>query len=148
MANLKELLEKATSASGAKDYQTAFEIWKSLAEQRNAEAQFNLGRMYSYGRGVKQNHKEAVKWYRLSAEQGDADAQFNLGLMYHKGQGVLQDYVLSHMWFNLAGINGDKSAVKNRDMIGERMSPSQIREAQQLARSREVVPTCCRTGTC
>ena len=42
MDNLKEILEKAKSASGAKDYQTAFEIWKSLAEQRNAEAQINL----------------------------------------------------------------------------------------------------------
>ena len=48
MDNLKEILEKAKSAFGAKDQQTAFEIWKSLAEQRNAEAQFNLGRMYSY----------------------------------------------------------------------------------------------------
>ena len=72
MDNLKEILEKAKSAFGAKDYQTAFEIWKSLAEQRNAEAQFNLGRMYSYGRGVKLNHKKAIKWYLLSAEQGDA----------------------------------------------------------------------------
>ena len=42
MGNLKEILEKAKSASGAKDYQTAFEIWKSLAEQGNAEAQINL----------------------------------------------------------------------------------------------------------
>ena len=81
MGNLKEILEKAKSASGAKDYQTAFEIWKSLAEQRNAEAQFNLGRMYSYGRGVKQNHKEAVKWYQLAGEQGNAEAQINLDLL-------------------------------------------------------------------
>ena len=43
MGNLKEILEKAKSASGAKDYQTACEIWKSLAEQGNAEAQINLG---------------------------------------------------------------------------------------------------------
>jgi len=59
MDNLKEILEKAKSAFGAKDYHTAFEIWKSLAEQGNTEAQFNLGRMYSYGRGVKQNHKKS-----------------------------------------------------------------------------------------
>ena len=81
MDNLKEILEKAKSAFGAKDYQTAFEIWKSLAEQRNAEAQFNLGRMYSYGRGVKQNNKKAVKWYQLAGEQGNAEAQINLDLL-------------------------------------------------------------------
>ena len=81
MNNLEDILEKAKSAFGAKDYQTAFEIWKSLAEQRNAEAQFNLGRMYSYGRGVKENHKKAVKWYQLAAEQGNAEAQINLDLL-------------------------------------------------------------------
>ena len=66
MDNLKEILEKAKSAFGAKDYQTAFEIWKSLAEQRNAEAQFNLGRMYAYGRGVPQDYKEPVNWWGLA----------------------------------------------------------------------------------
>lgn len=81
MNNLEDILEKAKSAFGAKDYQTAFEIWKSLAEQRNAEAQFNLGRMYSYGRGVKENHKKAVKWYQLAGEQGNAEAQINLDLL-------------------------------------------------------------------
>ena len=82
MNNLEDILEKAKSAFGAKDYQTAFEIWKSLAEQRNAEAQFNLGRMHHNGLGVKQDHKEAVKWYQLAGEQGNAEAQFNLGRMH------------------------------------------------------------------
>jgi len=115
MDNLKEILEKAKSAFGAKDYQTAFEIWKSLAEQRNAEAQINLGRMYANGRGVSQDYKEAVKWYQLAGEQGDTDAQFNLGVMYDEGQGVDQDYVLAHMWYNLAGSSGNKDSTKNKN---------------------------------
>ena len=113
MDNLKEILEKAKSASGAKDYQTAFEIWKSLAEQRNAEAQFNLGRMYSYGRGVKQNHKKAVKWYQLAGEQGNAEAQFNCGLMYHNGLGVKQDHKEAVKWLELAGELGNAEAQIN-----------------------------------
>ena len=84
MNNLEDILEKAKSAFGAKDYQTAFEIWKSLAEQGNAEAQINLGRMYANGRGVKQNHQEAVKWYLLAGEQGNAEAQINLDLLLKK----------------------------------------------------------------
>ena len=56
-------------------------------------------------------------------------------VMYDNGQGVLQDYALAHMWFNLSGINGDKSAVKNRDIIEKRMSPSQIEKAQEMARN-------------
>ena len=135
MGNLKEILEKAKSAFGTKDYQTAFEIWKSLAEQGNAEAQFNLGRMYSYGRGVKENHKKAVKWYQFAGEQGDADAQFNLGLMYDEGQGVDQDYVLAHMWANLGASNGSKDAMKGRNIVEKKMTKQQIEKAQEMARN-------------
>ena len=48
--------------------------------------------MYDNGRGVLQDYKEAVKWYRLAAEQGNANAQYNLGVMYDNGEGVPQDY--------------------------------------------------------
>ena len=51
-------------------------LWYQVAaEQGDASAQFNLGLMYEYGRGVPQNYSEAVKWYRLAAEQGDASAR-------------------------------------------------------------------------
>ena len=56
-------------------------------------------------------------------------------VMYDNGQGVLQDYALAHMWFNLSGSNGNKQAVKNRDIVEERMSPSQIEKAQDMARN-------------
>ena len=54
--------------------------WCTLAaEQENAAAQYNLGNMYSKGRGVPQDAKTALKWYTLAAEQGIAPAQFSLG---------------------------------------------------------------------
>jgi hypothetical protein len=34
--------------------------------------------MFHEGQGVKQDYKEAVKWYTKAAEQGDVDAQHNL----------------------------------------------------------------------
>ena len=39
------------------------------------------------------------------------------------------------MWFNLSGSNGFKGAVHNRDIIEEVMTPSQIEEAQRMARN-------------
>ena len=54
--------------------------------------------------------------------------------MYAKGRAVPQDYVLAHMWWNLAAAQGDKDAAKNRDIIGKRMTRTQIAEAQRLAR--------------
>ena len=66
--------------------------WKPLAEQGFAQSQTNLGLMYGKDQGVKQNYKEAVKWYQVAAEQGLAQAQHNLGVMYGRGQGVAKDY--------------------------------------------------------
>ncbi len=38
------------------------------------------------------------------------------------------------MWFNIAGSSGDKDAVSIRDIVAERMTPSQLETAQTLAR--------------
>ena len=127
--------QDATDAYKRKDYETAYKLILPLAEQGNADAQFNLGLTYDNGRGVPQDYKEAVKWYRLSAEQGNASAQYNLALKYEEGQGVPQDYVLAHMWWNISGVNGDKDAVKNRNIVEKKMTPSQIEKAQELARN-------------
>ena len=78
---------------------------------------------------------------RQAAEQGDGDAQdqYNLGAMYFKGESVPQDYVLVHKWINLAtsrrtGEEREKY-VKARDAVAEKMTASQIAEAQRLARA-------------
>ena len=39
-----------------------FDEWKPLAEQGIAEAQYNLGLMYSNGQDVPRDDEEAVKW--------------------------------------------------------------------------------------
>jgi TPR repeat protein len=43
-----------------------------MAEQGDAPAQYMLGNMYINGRGVPQDDKEALKWYRIAAGQGHA----------------------------------------------------------------------------
>ncbi|UKI32728.1 MAG: sel1 repeat family protein [Lentisphaeria bacterium] len=63
-----------------------------LLNRGDAKGQHNLGYCYANGLGVKQNHAEAVKWYRKAAEQGWAYSQFNLGNCYYMGKGVKQDY--------------------------------------------------------
>ena len=64
--------QKGLEAYNAGDYATALLEWRDLAEQGDAEAQYNLGVMYDNGQGVAQDYAEAVKWYRRAAEQGDA----------------------------------------------------------------------------
>jgi TPR repeat protein len=100
-------------------------------------AQYNLGVMYGKGQGVPQDNNIAVKWWKLAAKQGYANVQFNLAVMYYKGQGVPKDYVYAHMWANLAAANGDEKGGKARDAVEKLMTPSQIAEAQKLARECE-----------
>ena len=63
------------------DYALALREFTPLAEQGDADAQFNLGLMYRNGEGVQQDHKESAKWFRRAAEQGHAGAQSRLGFM-------------------------------------------------------------------
>ena len=53
-------------------------------------------------------------------------------------RGVPQDCVLAHLWYNLAASRATGEvryqAVKNRDIVAERMSADQLAEAQRLAR--------------
>ena len=98
------------------DYETALKEFRLLAEQGNAEAQYNLGNMYRSGLGMPQDYQEAMKWYRRAAKQGYASAQSNLGLSYDLGQGVPQDYVLAHMWANLAASQGAQGGEVNLDL--------------------------------
>ncbi len=117
-----------------RDYATAIRIFRQLADQGHADAQFSLGSMHDNGRGVPQDYKEAAKWYRKAADQGHADAQFFLGFMYANGWGVTQDYVQAHMWYNLGAAQGEKLFEKLRDSLAEKMTPAQVAEAQKLAR--------------
>ena len=111
---------------------------RARAEAGDAVAQNDLGFSYGTGRGVPEDHAEAVRWYRLAADQGHARAQGNLGVMYGTGEGVPQDYVQAHMWFNLAAsrmASGHRQhAVDGRDRAAGQMNPTQIAEAQRLAR--------------
>jgi TPR repeat protein len=90
--------------------QIDFEATRVLAEQGDADAQFNLGLMYANGDGVPQNDAESAKWFRLAAEQGDAPAQSTLGVMYANGEGVPQNHAEAVKWHRLAAEQGHASA--------------------------------------
>ncbi len=121
-------------AYNRKDYATAFREWRPLAEQGDADAQYNLALMYDRSYGVPQDYVQARQWYEKAAAQGDARAQYNLGVRYARSHGVPQDYVKAHKWFNLAAANGEKWGAKFRDVLANQMTPAQIDAAEKLAR--------------
>lgn len=48
------------------DYATALQEWRSLAEQGDGTAQYNIAVMYDTGQGVAQDDVEAYAWYSLA----------------------------------------------------------------------------------
>ncbi len=54
------------------------------AEQRNANAQYDIGIMYKTGVGVPQNYKQAYIWFSLAAAQGNKDAAKKRNLIEKK----------------------------------------------------------------
>jgi uncharacterized protein len=73
-SSLAQDFDKGLAAAQSGDFETALKEWRPLAEQGNADAQYNLGWMYSSGTGVPQDYTQAVEWYRKAAEQGHVKA--------------------------------------------------------------------------
>jgi TPR repeat protein len=66
--------------------------------------------MYRNKRGVEQDDKQAMFWYRKAAEQGNAVAQYSLGGMYFIGSGVEQDNEQAVFWYRKAAEQGQVDA--------------------------------------
>jgi TPR repeat protein len=69
---------------------------------RNAEAQYQVGRMYFDGRGVPPNPWQAARWFTLAANKGQSQAQAMLGHMLVKGDAVPREPARGLMWLTLA----------------------------------------------
>ena len=103
----------ATTAHRQGDHAPALRIWRPLADQGNAQAQYNLGLLYTEGKAVPQDYAAAVSWFRKAADQGDAQAQIGLGMMYDNGWGVPQDYAAAAAWCRKAADQGNAIAQSN-----------------------------------
>jgi TPR repeat protein len=101
---------KGLSAYQQHDYATAVVWIQKAAEQGLAKAQYQLGHLYSEGRGVTKNKQEAFKWIQKAAEQGHTKAQYNLGLMYASGYGVTQNIQEAVKWYQKAAEKGNPEA--------------------------------------
>jgi TPR repeat protein len=128
-----------------RDYAEAAKLFRKAADQGDAWGQVDLGVRYFLGQGVTQDYAEALKWYRKAANQGNSAAKQNLGISFAAGKGVAQDYVLAHMWYSLAALQSagqeQKHLAELIDSLEAKMAPTQISEAQRLAREWKPAPS-------
>ncbi|MBR1214052.1 tetratricopeptide repeat protein [Bradyrhizobium sp. JYMT SZCCT0180] len=130
--------EDAQVAHSRRDYATALRLWRPLADQGNAEAQYALGFMYDGGQGVPKNYARAAKWWRLAADQGHTFAQYNLGTLYDNGNGVPQNKAEALKWYHLAAERGNDGAQFNVGVLhfaGVAVSENRIEAAKWFRRA-------------
>lgn len=125
-------IDKAKNAMSAGDYETAFKELVPLAEQGHVRAQFQIGELYSYGRGVEKDYAMAAKYYAMASEQGHAVSQRSLAFLYFMGRGVEKDIVEAYKWHTLAA-RTSKTSQLLRASIAKKMTAAQIEEGQARA---------------
>lgn len=105
-------------AWNAGDYNVAVREWHAPAAQGDANAQFNLGQAYRYGRGVSQDLTHAEEYYAAAAASGHEDAADLYGiLLFQRGAeaealpylrtGARRGNTASRYFLSLAHFNGD-----------------------------------------
>ena len=112
---------------------TTFETLRNLAEQGDAEAQWDLGYRYHNGQGVPPDDTQAVRWFQRAADQGHVDAQSTLGAYYWAGRGVPKDLSQAYFWSAVALRQGDRDSESRLRGLALQMTREQVAAAQQQA---------------
>ena len=71
--------------------ETDIEKTKRLAEEGDAQAQYELALMFDMADGLPEYKDLAFQWCSKSAKQGHVEAQYYLGLKYANGNGATKD---------------------------------------------------------
>ncbi|MCU7919420.1 MAG: sel1 repeat family protein [Candidatus Thiodiazotropha sp. (ex Epidulcina cf. delphinae)] len=94
--------DDALSALSDGDYREAYRGFKRLARRDHIEAQFQLGVLYLYGKGVGRDSDTGIEWLRQAAESGSYLAANELGQIYLSGKDVTRDEAEAIKWLELA----------------------------------------------
>jgi hypothetical protein len=130
----QRFLKAAQAASPAPVRQVRpFADLEKLADQGDADAQWQLGVRYHNGEEVAHDDTQAVMWFFRAAEQGHALAQATLGAYYWAGRGVPQDLSKAYFWSTLALAQGDENSRSRLEGLASQMTKSQVFSARQQA---------------
>lgn len=118
-------------------FEVALPALRRLADRGHAGAEFILGAMYFYGKGVTRNDKLAAVWFHKSALKGNANAQLAFGSLHIRGLGVTQDLVAAFKWLSIAAGQNipalQQQALSLRSEAGKLMQPDEIERGRRQA---------------
>jgi TPR repeat protein len=108
--------KKADAQAAERREATEKRIDRSLlakAKAGDAEAQYQVGKLYSSGTGVDKDPASAFVWFSKSAALGNAKGQNAVGVSYAYGEGIDKDYGQAAIWLRKAADQGNPKAEHN-----------------------------------
>ena len=112
-----------------RDYQSALELLRPLADEGEPRAQYVIAVMFLNGLIKAPSEDTAAGYMHRAADQGYAPAQTELARMYRDGDGVPQHPLASLEWYQRAAENGDVGAQLTLADAYAYGSPPQLIEA-------------------
>ena len=105
-------LDGAVDAMRSGDFAEAYCIMRPLADDGDADAQYNIGWMYMNGYGLRVNDSLALEWWKEASDQGHSDASFSIGMLYSLGEGeVSKDTDEAIDYYLIAADAGHEDAI-------------------------------------
>jgi localization factor PodJL len=86
---------------------------RQAAANGDPRAQFEVAAIFTEGRAVPEDLKQAAAWYERAAAQGFAPAQYRLGNLYESGKGVEKDLQQARLWYQRAAEAGNRMSMHN-----------------------------------
>jgi uncharacterized protein len=96
----------------------------------DADAQYDLGRLYLSGKGAPADPRLAARWFGLAANKGHYEAQAVLGAMLFKGDQVPRQAARGLMWLTLA-----RDAASNTETWVADLYDSAVKQATENERT-------------
>jgi len=130
--------DDAFKAYDAGDFEAAVNIWRPMAEDGDARAQYWIGKLYTRGAGVAKDFAQARKWIEAAARQGHTKAEHGMGDIYRYGDGVRSDASTSFDWYMRAAKKGyalSELSLAELILSDENSSEERLRSAQEWLRS-------------
>lgn len=114
---------QARSAYEAGDYTKAFQIFKTLSESGDNQAQYDLSLMYLQGIGTPKNIEQGWVWMNRAAEKGNIQAMLELGVRYQKSPHLANSEEMAFLWFEKAAMAGSAAGQYNLAHLYEDGNP-------------------------
>ena len=112
------ILLAVTAPLGSND-EAAFYWYLRAANLNSPQGNDFIGNGWRDGRGIRQNDKEAVKYYNAAIQGGNIPAMKSLAEFYENGRGVMRDRDKAFALYDRAAKMGDEWSKTKAAMMGD-----------------------------